>query len=102
MDSAEFRNCLIRIRTERDYSARRLSYELGKSATYIQEIESGKSMPSLATFFEICDVLDVTPSQFFYKEDDFKKTDLIRKISDMDARQIEVLQALADVIKKTY
>ena len=43
----------------------RLSYDLGHSRSYIYNISSGKSLPPMAEFLQICDYFDITPSQFF-------------------------------------
>ena len=38
---------------------------MGQNPGYINNIETGKSMPSLSGFFYICDYLGITPSEFF-------------------------------------
>jgi transcriptional regulator with XRE-family HTH domain len=42
-----------------------MSYELGHSRSYINNISSGKSLPPMAEFLEICDYFGITPSEFF-------------------------------------
>lgn len=42
--------------------------DLGKNKSYIQGISSGRSMPSMKQFFEICDYLEITPLEFFDTE----------------------------------
>ena len=42
-----------------------MSYDLGHSRSYIYNISSGKSLPPMAEFLEICNYLGVTPSDFF-------------------------------------
>lgn len=42
-----------------------MSLELGHSRGYIQNISSGKSLPSIEGLFEICEYFDITPQQFF-------------------------------------
>lgn len=42
-----------------------MSYDLGHSRSYIYNISSGKSLPPMAEFLEICDYFGITPSQFF-------------------------------------
>lgn len=42
-----------------------MSYDLGHSRSYIYNISSGKSLPPMAEFLEICNYFGITPSQFF-------------------------------------
>ena len=42
-----------------------MGYDLGHSRSYMYNISSGKSLPPLPEFLEICNYLGVTPSQFF-------------------------------------
>ena len=42
-----------------------MSYDLWHSRSYIYNISSGKSLPPMAEFLEMCDYLGVKPSQFF-------------------------------------
>ena len=65
MDEKEFSLRLARLREKRGVSARDMSLSIGQNPGYINNIESGKSMPSLAGVFYICDYLDITPSEFF-------------------------------------
>lgn len=56
---------LIKLRTQKDVSAREMSLSLGQSAGYINTIENQKALPSMAAFFYICEYLGVTPCEFF-------------------------------------
>ena len=50
---------------QKSVSEYKMSYDLGHSRSYIYNISSGKSLPPMAEFLEICDYLGVTPSDFF-------------------------------------
>jgi len=45
-----------------------MSLDLGMNRNYIQGITSGKALPSMAQFLEICDYFQITPMQFFDEE----------------------------------
>lgn len=45
-----------------------LSLNLGRSKGYIQSISSGRSLPSMNTFLDICDYFHLTPREFFSPE----------------------------------
>lgn len=59
------RNKITQLRLHKGVSEYQMSYELGHSRGYINNISSGKSLPSLSEFFSICDYFGITPSQFF-------------------------------------
>ncbi len=59
---------LAQLRGAKGISARDMSLSIGQSENYINAIENKKSLPSMAVFFYICEFLDVTPSEFFDKE----------------------------------
>lgn len=61
----EFRNRLRELRNKKDVSARDMSLSLGQNPAYINNIESGKSLPSMSVFFFICEYLNITPMEFF-------------------------------------
>ena len=56
---------ITELRLARDVSEYRLSKDLGFSKGYIQSISSGKTFPSIAALYEICDYFKITPREFF-------------------------------------
>ncbi len=56
---------LSQLRLQKGVSARDMSLSLGQSHAYINMIENGNMLPSLAAFFYICEYLDITPGTFF-------------------------------------
>lgn len=56
---------LAKLRTQKGVSARDMSLSMGQNPGYINNIETGKSMPSLSGFCYICDYLDITTRDFF-------------------------------------
>ena len=59
------RNRLTELRIEKGKSERSMSEDLGHSASYVQSITSGKSLPSMAEFLYICEYFSITPKDFF-------------------------------------
>lgn len=53
------------LRLKKKVSEVHMSNELGKSDGYIQSFSSGRALPSMTEFLNICKYLDVTPMQFF-------------------------------------
>ena len=66
MDDVYFiRNRITQLRILKGVSEYQMGYDLGHSRSYMYNISSGKSLPPLPEFLEICNYLGVTPSQFF-------------------------------------
>ena len=59
------RNRITQLRLAKGVSEYQMGYDLGHSRSYMYNISSGKSLPPLPEFLEICDYLGVSPSQFF-------------------------------------
>lgn len=59
------RDRITQLRLQKGVSEYKMSYDLGHSRGYINNISSGKSLPSMNEFFAICDYFDITPVDFF-------------------------------------
>ena len=56
---------LSQLRNQKKISARQMSLDLGLNKNYITQIETGKSLPSMDIFFDICSYLHISPQVFF-------------------------------------
>lgn len=74
------RNRITELRMKKETSEYQMSLDLGQSRNYVQGISSGKAMPSMAQFLNICDYFDITPMQFFDGESLYPQ--LVRKAMD--------------------
>lgn len=72
-----FAQQVSKLRIEKGISAREMSLSLGQGASYINNIENGRTLPSMAMFFEICDYFGITPSVFFEYADSGSDCDLL-------------------------
>lgn len=64
--NADFvRNRITQLRLQKGISEYKMSYDLGHSRGYINNISSGKALPSLNEFFAICEYFNITPIEFF-------------------------------------
>ncbi len=69
---------------QKNVSARDMSLSIGQNAGYINNIETGKSLPSMSGFFYICEYLHISPQEFF----------------DTDSAQPEELRKIIENLKK--
>ncbi len=77
-----FSDRIAELRIQKNVSVREMSLALGQNESYINRIENKKSFPSMQVFFYICEYLDVTPKDFFYRKrsrGSFSKSYFIRK-----------------------
>ena len=92
-----FKNRLVELRLRKNVSARDMSLSIGQNPGYINNIESGKALPSLTGFFYICEYLNITPQEFF--DTDLEYPEQIRSITNdlkkLDERQ---LKNIAEII----
>ena len=102
MDVKDFSLRLAQLREKKGVSARDMSLSMGQNPGYINNIESGKSMPSLTGIFYICDYLGITPSEFFDIEvqNPNKLNEIIANLECLDDRQLEAIALLLrDILK---
>ena len=64
---------------------------MGQNPGYINNIETGKSLPSLTGIFYICEYLGVTPSEFFDMEvsNPSKLDAIVNDMKKLDDRQLD-------------
>lgn len=65
MDVEFVRDRITQLRLQKGVSEYKMSYDLGHSRGYINNISSGKTLPSMTEFFAICDYFGITPVEFF-------------------------------------
>lgn len=89
---------MSQLRQAKGVSARDMSLSLGQSAGYINNIENGVNLPSMAMFFYICDYLEVTPEEFFSMElaDPMRLNQSLRRLT---GHQLELLELLVQEMK---
>lgn len=81
------RTRITQLRLNKGLSEYQLSYDLGHSRGYINNITSGKSLPSMTEFFSICEYFNITPIEFF---------DTKHSNPELVSKAIEEIQSLND------
>ena len=102
MDEKDFSLRLAQLREKKGVSARDMSLSMGQNPGYINNIESGKSMPSLSGIFYICEYLGITPAEFFDIESKCpsKLNDITANLKRLDDSQLDMISALIkDIVK---
>jgi len=93
---------LAQLRALKGVSARDMSLSIGQNAGYINNIESGKALPSMGNFFYICEYLKISPSEFFDMDtsNPQKLSGLVEKLKKLDDAQLDSITTLVDGILK--
>ena len=101
MDREDFSRRLTELRQAKGVSARDMSLSLGQSPGYINNIENGVRLPSMSTFFYICEYLDVSPAEFFSVElsDPVRLRALMHELRRLNSSQLDLLMKLIMEIK---
>ena len=92
MDEKDFSLRLAKLREKKGVSARDMSLSIGQNPGYINNIESGKSMPSLSGIFYICEYLGITPSDFFDTENGFTYKKSLRDFINLTIQFIQFFE----------
>ena len=89
---------LAQLRNKKGVSARDMSLSIGQNHAYINNIESGKALPSMTIFFYICEYLNITPAEFFDLDsnDPEKMQSLILDLKKLDDKQLD---SIAEIVK---
>ena len=96
MDHKELAIRIARLREEKGVSARDMSLSIGQNPGYINNIETGKSKPSLDGIFYICEYLGITPAELFDTENrnPSKLNNIIKDMKRLSDSQLDVIAAL--------
>jgi len=80
---------ITELRLKKNVSEYQMSLDLGRNKTYIQSITSGRNLPKMQQFFEICNYFEITPEEFFDQNLHniplyHKATDLLKEVDEDD------------------
>lgn len=102
MTEQDFSLRLAKLREEKGVSARDMSLSMGQNPGYINNIESGKSKPSLQGILYICEYLGITPKDFFDVDvkNPSKATELYSIAKGLSDEQLDNLIAIAKGLRK--
>lgn len=96
------RERITQLRIQKGVSEYKMSYDLGHSRGYINNISSGKTLPSMTEFLAICEYFGITPIEFF--DFDIKNpkalTQVVDKISRLSEEDLELVLATVNRLLK--
>lgn len=85
-------------RKEQGITSEKLSELCNINATYLRQIESGRKIPSLPVFIEICRQLKVSPNYLLMddlKDNEYSEiTDIVKLLHTATPNQIKIITAM--------
>ncbi len=102
MYKEDFALRLALLRNKMNISARDMSLSLGQNPGYINTIESGKALPSMAMFFYICDYLHISPAEFFASENNspVKIRNILHNLSSLEDEALDSIEVIVEKLAK--
>lgn len=96
------RNRITQLRLQKGVSEYQMSYDLGRSRGYINNISSGKSLPSMSEFFSICEYFHISPSDFFdgNQSNPLLNTKVSNAINSLDENDLSLIIDLINRLNK--
>lgn len=96
MEASYIQERITQLRLQKGISEYKMSYDLGHSRGYINNISSGKTLPSMAEFLAICDYFGITPKDFFDTEKRYPSLDwqIVQLLSDLKEEDLKLVYAI--------
>ena len=98
----EFQTRLAQLRENKGVSARDMSLSIGQNPGYINNIKTGKALPSMSGFFYICEYLQLSPKDFFDidAKNPEKLNELIKDLKKPDDKQLDSIASIVQGLVK--
>lgn len=79
-----------------------MSLSIGQNPGYINNIETGKELPSMSGFFYICEYLQLSPKDFFDidAKNPEKLNELIKDLKKLDDKQLDSIASIVQGLVK--
>lgn len=96
------RNRITQLRMNKNVSEYKMSLDMGHSKSYIQNISSGRAMPSIGEFLYMCEYLGVTPKDFFDEgtKNPLLIDELLKEVKDLSDKDLVLILELIRRIKE--
>lgn len=104
MDKKFIGERITNLRMKKDISEREVSLSLGKAHNYIYSISSGKILPTMESFLDICDYFEISPSDFFDEqtENPFLTRDILKKLNTLSEKNLSLLLEIMEAAEPNF
>lgn len=104
MDKKFIGERITKLRMQKDISERELSLNLGKAHNYIYSISSGKILPTMESFLDICDYFEITPSDFFDEqiENPPLTRNILKELNKFSEKEVSLLLEILETAEPDF
>ena len=104
MDKKFIGERITKLRMQKDISERELSLNLGKAHNYIYSISSGKILPTMESFLDICDYFEITPSDFFDEqiENPPLARNILKELNKLSEKEMSLLLEIMETAEPDF
>ena len=104
MDKKFIGERITKLRMAKNVSERELSLSLGKAHNYIYSISSGKILPTMESFLDVCDYFEITPSDFFdeQSENPLLTRDILIKLNALSEKDLSLLLEIMEAAEPDF
>ena len=99
MENKYIRERITQLRMEKGVSEYQMSLDLGQSKGYIQSISSGRTLPSMSQFLNICEYFSITPRDFFNAEMENPRAqnEIMKRLEKLGTEDVDMVIKLVDI-----
>lgn len=96
MDVSYIRDRITKLRLQKGVSEYKMSYDLGHSRGYINNISSGKTLPSMTEFLAICEYFEISPAAFFNERSETPRLllQVEKQLEKLDENDLSIVMSL--------
>ena len=93
---------LGKLRVQKGVSAMKMSKAVNQEGSYIGKVENKAFLPSMSTFFYICEYLGISPKEFFDTDSEFPSSlnNLFLNMKVFDEEELSCIESVVNIIKR--
>ena len=95
------RERISQLRIQKSVSEYQMSYDLGHSRGYINNISSGKALPSMSEFFAICDYFGISLMDFFDAGNKYP-IHIQQLLDEAKKSEVEEIELTTEILKRFH
>ncbi len=93
---------ILKLVADSGESERSFSSKMGRSHSYLGNITSGRALPSMTDFLEICRLLNVAPKDFFDEENQQPtyRESLFEDLMHLSSKDVVLIKSIIERLRR--
>lgn len=102
IDESFIQQRILKLVADSGESERSFSFKMGRSHSYLGNITSGRALPSMTDFLEICRLLNVTPKDFFDEENQQPtcRDSLFEDLMHLNGKDVLLIKSIIERLRR--